>query len=137
MMRDEFLGYAANAKTMFGGIVSNSGGINQLFNDVEYDFVMLNTYKNDKSGKKAADILFKKNQESPRSKKAAAWIEENVAKLKNKEDTPIMALFSCSQLEYTNTILKNGDGLFKEELNTVRFQVHNQDSGRTKTLLAN
>lgn len=134
LMRNEFLGYAASSGSLTGSLIKNSGGINQLFNSVEYDVVMLNTYKNDNSSRKVANALFNKDTGSLQAKKVSKWMEE----IFNKEDkTEAIVFQACFQVEMLNTILKEGNGLFKEELKTVRFQIHNQESGRTKTLLAN
>lgn len=134
MVRNDFLGHAANYKGIIGSFIDNSGGINQLFNIVEYDAVMLETYRNDKSSRKAANTLIDKDMDSPQFKKVNKWLESS----KNKDDKTEFSVFVvCLQLELANTLLKDGNGLFKEELRTVSFQIHNQESGRTKTLLAN
>jgi hypothetical protein len=75
-----------------------------------------------------------KDMDSPQVKKVNKWLESS----KNKDDTTELGgVLGCLQLELANTLLKEGDGLFKEELRTVRSQIRAQESGRTKTLLAN
>lgn len=134
MARNDFLGHAANSSSQTGSFIDNSGGINQLSNIFEYDAVMLETYRNDKSSRKAANTLMDKDMDSPQVKKVNKWLESS----KNKDDKTEFSVFvGCLQLELANTLLKDGNGLFKEELRTVSFQIHNQESGRTKTLLAN
>ncbi|CAH8185690.1 hypothetical protein [Vibrio aestuarianus] len=134
LARNEFLGYASNYDGLVGEVIENSGGINQLFNTVEYDVVMLNTYRNDTSSRNAAIAQVRMNERSPQVKKVSSWIKS----LQDKDDkTEGMTFFSCVRLELVQTLRKDSDGLFKEELRTVRFQIHNQESGRTKTLLVN
>jgi hypothetical protein len=130
--RNDFLGHAANSSAVTGSFIDNSGGINQLSNIFEYDAVMLETYRNDKSSRKAANTLMDKDMDSPQVKKVNKWLES----IKNNK-TEIGVLMECVQLELANTLLKEGDGLFKEVLSTVRSQIRMQESGRTKTLLAN
>jgi len=134
LARNEFLGHAANSNSVIENFINNSGGIDQLFNLVEYDVVRLETYRNDKSSRQAANTLWDKDTDSPQTKKVLKWLEN----LKGKgEETEIGVFMFCLKMELINTLLKEGDGLFKEELRTVSFQVHNQESGRTKTLLSN
>ncbi|WP_135381582.1 hypothetical protein [Vibrio tasmaniensis] len=134
VVRNDFLGHTSNYGSMTKAFIENSGGINQLFNIFEYDVVMLETFRNDKSSRIAASALMDKEAESPQGKKVTRWLES----LNSKDDkTEFEAFLGCIQLELVNTLLKDGNGLFKDELRTVRFQVHNQESGRTKTLLAN